>query len=145
MSDSSCLHINSGGKDVKVKEDKGDNIYLGDGNVNGGAATYYYSNNDHWGFCSTGDFMDDYDSQNIRYTVFLTSSNMPDIYTTARISPLSLTYFHNCMENGNYTVMLHFAEIEFTNDDTYGNLGKRIFDIYIQVISQTDDLNLIFG
>ncbi|KAF7803233.1 putative LRR receptor-like serine/threonine-protein kinase RFK1 isoform X2 [Senna tora] len=129
---SSCLHINSGGKDISVKEDTGDNLYLGDGNVEGGTATYYYSNNDHWGFSSTGDFMDDFEAQNIRYAVSLTSSNMQEIYKTARISPLSLTYFHNCMENGNYTVNLHFAEIQFTNDNTYKSLGKRIFDIYVQ-------------
>jgi hypothetical protein len=58
----------------------------------------------------------------------------PELYMKARISPLSLTYYAFCLENGNYTVNLHFAEIEFTNDTTYYSLGRRIFDIYIQVI-----------
>lgn len=137
MSDSTCLRINSGGMDVKVAENKGQNLYVGDGNVPGGTATYYYSSSDYWGFSSTGDFMDDFESQNIRYTISLPSSNLPELYSTARISPLSLTYFHNCMENGNYTVNLHFSEIKFTNDNTYTSLGKRIFDIYVQVIDQT--------
>ncbi|CAI0475655.1 unnamed protein product [Linum tenue] len=46
------------------------------------------------------------------------------MYLTARIAPISLTYFHYCLENGNYTVRLHFAEIVFTNDRTYASLGK---------------------
>ncbi|KDP24891.1 hypothetical protein JCGZ_25153 [Jatropha curcas] len=36
------------------------------------------------------------------------------------------------MENGNYTVGLHFAEIICTDDNTYSSLGRLIFDIYIQ-------------
>jgi len=117
---------------VSVKDDKRENLYAGDEDVQGGTATYFYSN-DHWGFSSTGDFMDDFESQNIRYIVSLPSSNMPELYKTARVSPITLTYFHNCMKNGNYTVNLHFAEIQFTNDKTYKSLGKRIFDIYVQV------------
>ncbi|CAJ1962039.1 unnamed protein product [Sphenostylis stenocarpa] len=128
---SSCLHVNCGGKDVKIKDDKGETLYVGDEDVQGGTATYFYSN-DHWGFSSTGDFMDDFEAQNIRYTVSLPSSNMPELYKTARVSPITLTYFHNCMQNGNYTVNLHFAEIQFTNDKTYKSLGKRIFDVYVQ-------------
>ncbi|XXG90299.1 hypothetical protein AAC387_Pa12g2104 [Persea americana] len=59
---------------------------------------------------------------------------MPDsqLYTTARLSPLSLTYYGLCLCNGNYTVKLHFAEILFSDDKSYSSLGKRIFDIYIQ-------------
>ena len=144
LSDSSCLHVNCGGKDINVKDDKGDSLYLGDGDVPGGTATSHYSTNDHWGFSSTGDFMDDFNAQNIRYIVSLPSSNMPELYTTARVSPISLTYFHNCMENGNYTVNLHFAEIQFTNDNTYGSLGKRIFDIYVQVTGQNNEFALLF-
>ncbi|KAF7803234.1 putative LRR receptor-like serine/threonine-protein kinase RFK1 [Senna tora] len=139
---SSCLHINSGGQDLKVKENKGDTLYFGDVSVEGGTATDYYSNSDHWGLSSSGDFMDDFSGQNIRYTASLTSSNMSELYTNARKSPLSLTYFHNCMENGNYTVNLHFAEIEFTNDNTFRSLGKRIFDIYIQEQLIQKDFNI---
>ncbi|XP_057738346.1 probable LRR receptor-like serine/threonine-protein kinase RFK1 isoform X2 [Arachis stenosperma] len=129
---SSCLHVNCGGKDIQVKDNTGNTLYFGDGEVAGGTATYFYSSSDQWGFSSTGDFLDDFEAQNIRYTVSLSSSNMSELYTTARISPISLTYFHNCMENGNYTVNLHFAEIQFSNDNTYKSLGKRIFDIYVQ-------------
>ena len=134
MADSSCLHVNSGGKDVNVVENDKNVLYVGDGDVLGGTAKYFNNDKNHWGFSSTGDFLDDNDFQNTRYTVYLNSSNMPEIYATARRSPISLTYFHYCMENGNYTVNLHFAEIQFTNDKTYKSLGKRIFDIYVQVL-----------
>lgn len=56
-----------------------------------------------------------------------------ELYKNARISPMSLTYYAFCMENGDYTVKLHFAEIMFTDDNTYSSLGRRLFDVYIQV------------
>jgi hypothetical protein len=88
--------------------------------------------------------MDDNDYQNTRYTVSMQSSTLPVLYSTARISPISLTYFHYCLENGNYTVNLHFSEIQFTNDLTYKSLGRRIFDIYVQVCSYTNVKPCIF-
>ena len=56
-----------------------------------------------------------------------------ELYMNARVSPISLTYYGFCLGNGNYTVNLHFAEIMFTDDQTYGSIGRRVFDIYIQV------------
>ena len=61
------------------------------------------------------------------------SGPVSELYTTARVSPLSLTYYGLCLMHGNYTVGLHFAEIIFTNDRSFYSLGKRIFDVYIQV------------
>ena len=139
VADLNCLHVNSGGKDATIKENNTNFVYEGDGDVGGGAAEYFINGNSYWGFSSTGDFMDDFDFQNTRYTVSPPLSNISELYTTARRAPLSLTYFHYCLENGNYTVSLHFAEIQFTNDKTYNSLGKRIFDIYIQVIDQNDE------
>jgi hypothetical protein len=60
-----------------------------------------------------------------------------ELYMTARVSPISLTYFAFCLENGKYTVDLHFAEIMFINDQTCGSLGRRLFDINLQVHSLT--------
>jgi hypothetical protein len=57
-----------------------------------------------------------------------------ELYTTARGSPISLTYYGFCLVNGNYTINLYFAEIMFTDDQTYGSLGRRVFDIYLQVL-----------
>ena len=57
----------------------------------------------------------------------------PELYMNARLSPLSLTYYAFCLGTGTYKINLHFAEIKFTNDTTYSSLGRRVFDIYIQV------------
>ncbi|XP_028105849.1 probable LRR receptor-like serine/threonine-protein kinase RFK1 [Camellia sinensis] len=136
------LHVNCGGNDLTTKENDKKVLYEGDAQVDGGAAKYFNSINSYWGFSSTGDFMDDTDYQNARFTKVVPSTNFSELYRTARISPLSLTYFRYCLENGNYTVSLHFAEILFTNDNTYSSLGKRIFDIYIQGQLVRKDFNI---
>ncbi|KAF8029486.1 hypothetical protein BT93_E2020 [Corymbia citriodora subsp. variegata] len=129
---SSCLHVNCGGKDATIEESKQKIIYQGDQDVEGGAAKFYLNHDEFWGFSSTGDFLDDNDAQNLRYSVSLLSSNLTVLDSTARTAPISLTYFHYCLENRMYTVKLRFAEIEFSNDKTYRSLGRRVFDIYVQ-------------
>ncbi|XP_047310088.1 probable LRR receptor-like serine/threonine-protein kinase RFK1 isoform X2 [Impatiens glandulifera] len=126
------MHINCGGSDLIVKETTKDVLYQGDGDVSGGAAKYYINTTSKWGFSSTGDFLDDNDFQNTRFTKDSQSPSISDLYKTARISPLTLTYFSYCLENGDYNVRLYFAEIFFTNDNSSQKLGRRLFDIYIQ-------------
>ncbi|XP_052201517.1 probable LRR receptor-like serine/threonine-protein kinase RFK1 isoform X2 [Diospyros lotus] len=136
------MHVNSGGNDFTMKENHEEVLYEGDGEVQGGTARYYRSINSYWGFSSTGDFMDDNNLQNARFIEVEPATNLSELYNTARLSPLTLTYFGYCLENGNYTVTLHFAEIHFTNDNTYRSLGKRIFDIYIQGKLVRKDFNI---
>ncbi|KAK0599605.1 hypothetical protein LWI29_006871 [Acer saccharum] len=64
------------------------------------------------------------------------------LYTEARLSPISLTYYGFCMGNGKYSVNLHFAEIMFTDDKTYNSSGRRIFDIYVQGKLVLKDFNI---
>ncbi|XVF87259.1 hypothetical protein PTKIN_Ptkin18bG0104600 [Pterospermum kingtungense] len=138
---SHSLYLNCGGDDVKIDS----KTYIGDKTfVSGGAAASYRST-DNWGFSSTGDFRDDNDEINLqsRFIKTVQSSNLPELYTTARLSPLSLTYYHYCLENGNYTVTLHFAEIQFSNNASYGSLGRRMFDIYIQDKVMEKDFNIV--
>ncbi|KAI3495387.1 hypothetical protein L1887_37724 [Cichorium endivia] len=137
------MHVNCGGNDVTVRESNGRSIlYKGDADVDGGAAKLY-KNEDNWGFSSTGDFLDDNIFQNTRYIdSFNGNASLPPLYTTARFSPLTLTYFGYCLENGEYAVNLHFAEIVFTNDSTYRSLGRRVFDIYIQGRRVRRDFNI---
>ncbi|KAK4421131.1 putative LRR receptor-like serine/threonine-protein kinase RFK1 [Sesamum alatum] len=132
------LHVNCGGDDLTVKESSRRVIYEGDG---GGDTPRYLSNN-HWGFISTGEFMDVSNFQGSRSITPTTTTNLSDLYTRARLSPVSLTYFHYCLENGSYNVSLHFAEILFTNDKTYNSLGRRMFDIYIQENLVSKDFNI---
>ncbi|CBI30754.3 unnamed protein product, partial [Vitis vinifera] len=62
---------------------------------------------------------------------------------TARKAPLSLTYFGFCLKNGDYNVRLHFAEIEFKDEEAYSKLGRRIFNIYIQGKLVWEDFNIM--
>ncbi|KAL1537957.1 putative leucine-rich repeat receptor-like serine/threonine-protein kinase [Salvia divinorum] len=99
----------------------------------------------NWGFSSTGRFWntDKYGKSNLLQPGNSSISGPKSkLYSSARLSPLSLTYFGFCLRNGNYTVNLHFAEIMFTNDTTYGSLGRRVFDIYIQGNLVEKDFNI---
>ncbi|KAH0915930.1 hypothetical protein HID58_030376 [Brassica napus] len=109
------LHINCGGETVTVK-----------------AATNQHFKN--WGISNTGDFMDD----NIDDDTYIVSTSLtlpgdsPDLYKTARRSALSLVYYAFCLENGEYNLKLHFMEIQFSDQELYSRLGRRIFDVYVQ-------------
>ncbi|KAK2431594.1 Leucine-rich repeat transmembrane protein kinase [Trifolium repens] len=124
------LRINCGGNEANVSG----SIYNADTERKG--ASMFYSSQD-WALSSTGSFMDN-DLDSDPYIVTNTSRLLnvsrinSKLYTTARVSPLSLTYYGLCMINGNYTVKLHFAEIIFVNDRSFNSLGRRIFDVYIQ-------------
>ncbi|KAK1581911.1 hypothetical protein Q3G72_010130 [Acer saccharum] len=65
-----------------------------------------------------------------------------DYYKTARPSPESLKYYGLCMRKGSYKVMLHFAEIMFTDDQTFASHGRRIFDVSIQGKLVLKDFNI---
>ncbi|KAL4308041.1 hypothetical protein GQ457_01G041550 [Hibiscus cannabinus] len=127
---SHSLYVNCGGNDVTING----KTYIGDRTFGTGVGATLYQINDNWGFSSTGDFRDDNDELNSqsRFTRAVRSPNLPELYTTARLSALSLTYYQYCLENGNYSLALHFAEIQFSNNASYGSLGRRFFDIYIQ-------------
>ncbi|KAK9153126.1 hypothetical protein Sjap_000606 [Stephania japonica] len=136
---SSSLYINCGGEEVKV----GKVTYQSD-NFEVSAATF--SPHESWGLSNTGNFMDDGNEQD-KYIASSYKGVLPmntsdaELYNTARLSPLSLTYSF-CLINGSYNVMLHFAEIIFKNDTTYASLGRRIFDIYIQGQLRLKDFNI---
>ncbi|KAI4325166.1 hypothetical protein MLD38_030586 [Melastoma candidum] len=126
----SSLYINCGGNRATISR----NTYEADLEPKG-SSTFYEGNG--WAFSSTGNFMDDNttsDGYVKRNSSALKSTSHDDVvlYTTARASALSLTYYGLCLFNGSYTVTLHFAEIMFTNDNTFRSLGKRVFNVYIQ-------------
>ncbi|XP_051135808.1 probable LRR receptor-like serine/threonine-protein kinase At1g07650 isoform X2 [Andrographis paniculata] len=136
------LHINCGGKQINIP---GDSTFDADSEPRG--ASMYYPKQNHWAFSSTGNFMDnDLDSDNYIATNVSTLYNVTEpvseLYKTARVSPLSLTYYGLCLLNGNYTVKLHFAEIAFTNGSTFNSLGRRIFDVYLQEKLVLKDFNI---
>ncbi|KAF9621299.1 hypothetical protein IFM89_019385 [Coptis chinensis] len=127
------LNINCGGNEVSVNSVS---KYEADTEQTG-ASKFYYGPDRNWAFSSTGSFMDndlDADVYVERNTSVISNVSGPisELYMTARVSPLSLTYYGLCLGSGNYTVKLYFAEIIFQNDSSFRSLGRRVFDVYIQ-------------
>lgn len=108
----------------------GENVYNED--TNDASPIRFFQSKYNWAYSSTGHFQDGTHSYIWSDQSTLSMEN-PELYMTARLSPLSLTYYGYCLMNGNYIVNLHFAEIVFTSDGNYTSLGRRIFDVYIQV------------
>lgn len=81
---------------------------------------------------------DNYIASNIS-ELFMPNS---ELYTRARLSALSLTYYGLCMMEGSYMVKLHFAETVFTHDNTFRSLGKRLFNVFIQEELVLEDFNI---
>ncbi|XP_024160404.1 probable leucine-rich repeat receptor-like serine/threonine-protein kinase At3g14840 isoform X2 [Rosa chinensis] len=121
------LHINCGGEATTIRGTK----FEEDADL-GGPAKFFSVN--IWGFSSTGQFWDknptpqDYIAKNAS---LLTMENS-ELYTNARLSPLSLTYYARCLGNGIYNVKLHFVEIIIRGNASFYSLGRRVFDVYIQ-------------
>ncbi|PON54671.1 Mitogen-activated protein kinase kinase kinase [Parasponia andersonii] len=136
--DQYSLHINCGGKEVTIGNIK----YEGDEDP-GGAAKLFHSP-PNWGFSSTGDFWDVWSTTKdyIANNVSILRMNNSQLYTTARLSPLSLTYYARCLANGAYTVKLHFAEIVLRDNRSYYSVGRRIFNVYVQGKLELKDFNI---
>ncbi|KAI8533998.1 hypothetical protein RHMOL_Rhmol10G0054600 [Rhododendron molle] len=100
-----------------------------------GPATYYVASTDRWAVSNVGHF---WDNNNSKYTSDSSSQIVantldPQLFWTARISPVSLRYYGLGLVNGNYTVRLQFAETTIMNPlSGWESLGRRVFDIYIQ-------------
>ncbi|KAK2368173.1 putative leucine-rich repeat receptor serine/threonine-protein kinase [Trifolium repens] len=132
------LHINCGGKLITSNKSL---TYVNDSYEIGPAS--FHRSGSNWALSNTGHF---FDSSLVDYYTWSNQTNLAmensELYMDACVSPLSLTYYGFCLGNGNYTVNLHFAEIMFTDDQTYNSLGRRIFDIYIQGRMVMKDFNI---
>ncbi|KAG5564470.1 hypothetical protein RHGRI_000605 [Rhododendron griersonianum] len=109
-----------------------------------GPATYYETSTKRWAVSNVGHFNDILN--NPQYTSVSSSQiNTLDseLLQTARISPGSLRYFGLGLDNGNYNVTLEFAETSFFNPPAWQSLGRRVFDIYIQVSAALSQLEKI--
>ncbi|XP_061338168.1 probable LRR receptor-like serine/threonine-protein kinase At1g53420 [Gastrolobium bilobum] len=133
------LHINCGGKQTTI----GGITYEED--IDPAGPAVYKESRGNWAISNTGHFLDNNTSPFLPYTsenqtrLYMTDT---ELYKNARISPVSLTYYGFCLENGDYTVKLRFAEIMFTDDNTYSSLGRRLFDVYIQGKRVLKDFNI---
>ena len=99
-----------------------------------GPATYYVTDANRWAVSNVGLFSG---SNNPQYTSKsssqFTNTLDSELFQTARISAGSLRYYGLGLENGNYNLTLQFAETEFVNSNSWKSLGRRVFDVYIQV------------
>ncbi|KAF4362491.1 hypothetical protein F8388_019774 [Cannabis sativa] len=101
-----------------------------------GPAKFQVSGRENWGVSKVGLYGDKTGKLDIEGTQeqVTSTTEKPEFFHTARMSPGSLRYYGLGLVNGLYTVTLHFAEIGFPNQSTnlWASLAKRVFDIYIQ-------------
>ncbi|XP_048626921.1 probable LRR receptor-like serine/threonine-protein kinase At1g29720 isoform X4 [Brassica napus] len=141
------LHINCGGDNIVITKSSHKITYQADNTKTKAATNQQFKD---WGISNTGEFFSDghtKESSNTDDTYIISTSlrlsgDSPDIYKTARRSPLSLVYYAFCMENGTYSVKLHFMEIQFSDQELYSRLGRRIFDVYVQGVLFLRDFNI---
>ncbi|PON42871.1 Serine/threonine protein kinase [Parasponia andersonii] len=134
------LHINCGGPKTTI----GGITYEADQDP-GGEAKFVSVEDGRWGTSTTGEFWDISHNVSNKYIAENSSilrMNDSALYTSARLSALSLTYFARCLANGNYTVKLHFAEIVIRDNRSFYCLGRRIFDVYIQDKLELKDFDI---
>ncbi|KAG2246291.1 hypothetical protein Bca52824_085919 [Brassica carinata] len=131
------LHINCGGNELTINKTKydADTMDIAD----------FYDSRNGWVSSNTGNFVED--NRSPKGFIWKNTSELkiadPSLYTHARLSAISLTYYALCLGGGNYTVNLHFAEIMFSDDNTYTSLGRRFFDIYVQGKRVAKDFDIV--
>ena len=121
------MFINCGGGSAPFNDD----AYEGDLTDGGPAAFSFVPGK--WGYSSTGTYMEKENNNPTFIAKNDYNMSVKGVYETARLAPQSLKYYALCLPNGKYKVQLHFAEIMYSNDQTFSSLGRRIFDISIQV------------
>ncbi|KAG1348057.1 putative LRR receptor-like serine/threonine-protein kinase [Cocos nucifera] len=97
------------------------------------SASYYVTDQKRWAVSSVGIVLDNRNADNILTSASqFSNTREPELYQTARLSPSSLRYYGLGLENGNYTIKLHFAETQILDPPHWTSGGRRVFDIYIQ-------------
>uniref|UniRef100_A0A0E0LS96 non-specific serine/threonine protein kinase n=1 Tax=Oryza punctata TaxID=4537 RepID=A0A0E0LS96_ORYPU len=108
-----------------------------------GDSSYYVTSQTRWGVSNVGKlFQAPNDSKIIYSNAKIQNAVDPELLQTARMSPSSLRYYGLGLENGNYTVLLQFAELGYPDSNTWKSLGRRVFDIYIQGDLKEKDFNI---
>ena len=121
------LFINCGGEEVTV----GKAHYHNDTST----SNFFQSPNDDWAYSYSGDYFwaKINDSTLVRNSTCEVSSPEAKLDNNFRLAPVSLTYYGLCLSNGKYHVTLHFAETLYSKGEDNSRVGKRVFDVYIQV------------
>ncbi|XP_057993757.1 probable LRR receptor-like serine/threonine-protein kinase At1g53430 isoform X2 [Hevea brasiliensis] len=95
-----------------------------------------------WAYSCSGEFLSSYANSSDYIKNKTCGVSEESLHETARLCPVSLTYYGFCLHKGNYTVKLHFAEIVYSKDEDYSSSGKRIFDVYIQGERKLKDFSI---
>nr|CAN70496.1 hypothetical protein VITISV_042040 [Vitis vinifera] len=132
------LYINCGGDKITSKGKK----YEKDDKIEG-ASQFSIDTTNKWAYSSTGAFIGNQGGSHLAKNTSALNSEDEEIYQTARLAPISLKYYGLCLRKGSYKVQLCFAEIMFSNDQTFGSLGKRLFDVSIQGNVVLRDFNIM--
>lgn len=91
-----------------------------------GPAMYHVVSTNRWAVSNVGVFLG-------RDSEFFKEESA--IFQTARLSASSLRYYGLGLENGKYNISLQFLETAIESTSSWRSLGRRVFDIYIQVLS----------
>ncbi|XP_024016702.1 probable LRR receptor-like serine/threonine-protein kinase At1g56130 isoform X1 [Eutrema salsugineum] len=91
-----------------------------------GAASFFVNDVQRWAASSVGLFAERINN------VWVINTVDAELFQSARHSSSSLRYYGLGLENGGYTVTLHFAEIKILDPNSWKGLGRRCFDIYVQ-------------
>ncbi|KAK8648295.1 hypothetical protein V6N13_129053 [Hibiscus sabdariffa] len=129
------LFINCGGEhmDINGNEFEEDLSTIGPSN--------FFSSANKWAYSSTGVYLG---NDGAHYTARASSAVPgPAFYNSARLAPQSLKYYGLCLLRGNYNVTLHFAEIMYSDKETFESLGRRLFDVSIQGKVVLEDFNIM--
>lgn len=121
------LYINCGGSQITAEGNEYEEDLAREG------PSYFFASSQRWAYSSTGFFMSNGDASYLANNSFSLNMTGAEYYKTARLAPNSLKYYGLCLRTGSYKVRLHFAEIMYSDDQTYSSLGRRIFDVSIQV------------
>ncbi|KAE9617088.1 putative protein kinase RLK-Pelle-DLSV family [Lupinus albus] len=102
-----------------------------------GPATYFVTDTKRWAVSNVGLFSG-------RANNVFKSSVVTDFFQTARLSASSLRYYGLGLENGFYNITLQFSEIAILDSTTtsWKNVGRRVFDIYVQGTRVFKDFNI---
>lgn len=124
------VSIKCGGPEVTTPDGL---VYQADNSIIGQASTsFYVSRLEKWAVSNVGLYVD----KIANTTSLVNGTKTPELFKTSRISPGSLRYYGLGLVNGPYVVSLQFAEtlLKDPSTRTWESTGRRVFDIYIQVI-----------
>ncbi|XP_050147220.1 probable LRR receptor-like serine/threonine-protein kinase At1g56130 isoform X3 [Malus sylvestris] len=134
--------INCGGPEMKGR----DGILYDAEDSALGPATFNVTSIEKWAVSNVGMFSEGVNRSFLENTLkHVTGTDVtPELFQTSRLSPGSLRYYGLGLQNGPYTVTLHFAETDFDKriQQTWESLGRRVFDIYIQGTRTKKDFDI---